>query len=45
MTISLNFIQGFMFGFEIVDGELIEDEEVNGFLVIDLFIVRLLVDW
>jgi hypothetical protein len=43
MTISLNFISGFMLGFEIVDGKELDEE--GTFLVIDLFIVRFLVEW
>lgn len=37
MTVMLNFIQGFMCGFEFV-----EDEEEK-YIVIDLFILRILV--
>jgi len=37
MTISFNFITGFMLGFEIVD----EDDDT--YFVLDLFIIRILI--
>jgi hypothetical protein len=42
-TFDFSFISGFMLGFEIVSsGDLVEAEHFADYLVIDLFIVRLL---
>jgi hypothetical protein len=43
MTISVNFIQGVMLGFELIDAELVE--ESRGFLAVDILILRFLVEW
>ncbi len=43
MTISVNFIQGVMLGFELIDAELVD--ESRGFLAVDLLIFRFLVEW
>ena len=46
MEMGLNFISGFMLGFEIIDSNDLEGwEEDITFVVVDLFIIRLTISW
>lgn len=44
LAISYEFISGVMLGFEHVDKRMMGDDEDGWFIVIDLFIIRLLLE-
>jgi hypothetical protein len=44
MSITFNFITGVSLGFEIVDGEVLDEDGVSYAIVVDLFIIRLVLE-
>lgn len=44
MIISLEFITGIAIGIEFIDKENVTDDEVGWFIVVDLFIIRIVFD-